>query len=160
MKGEAEKQVISVFGPTAVGKTAYALALPETRSIASLHYTGFDIISADSRQIYQDIKIISGADIPTHLPANTKIHGIGILQANEDWSVAHFVKFAREIIADSLKNNRLPIIVGGTGLYHQQLFAPAPTLQIKPNAKLRASLNKLSLEKLQDKLEEINPQKW
>lgn len=160
--------ILSILGPTAVGKTQFAFDLIDVIP-AEAGIQGFDIISADSRQVYRDIPVISGADLDDKWQIvngeyfkkdNVKVYGVSILEANEDWSVAHFVDFARKIIKSSLKNNRLVLVVGGTGLYHQQLFEPSESLGIKPDKKLREKLDKLSLEDLQKKLKKLDLNKF
>jgi tRNA dimethylallyltransferase len=180
------KKIISIVGPTATGKTKFALQMVvELGQKPALdpkkEFTGFDLISADSRQIYKSIAIISGADVPADFKLDTvdglpysvyqkkisaegdntiNLHGVGILEKNQEWSVAHFVNFAREVINWSWKNDRLPIVVGGTGLYHKHLFDPAMTINVPPNEKLRAELEKLNLEELQLKLQDLDLEKW
>jgi len=163
-------QLISIVGPTATGKTKLALQL--TKVLAN-DYQGFDLISADSRQVYQGLEIISGADLPAgfklaqeksfsfpfYQAEKVNIHGISIISAQAEWSVTHFQQLALAVITSSLKNNRLPIVVGGTGLYHQHLFNQDPKLYIKPNAKLRAKLSKLSVTDLQKQLDQSDPTK-
>lgn len=168
----ANKILLSIIGPTGVGKTHFALSLCE--KLKSFPYKGFDLISADSRQVYKDLKIISGADVPVGFIPNlddkisthfyekdyVRIYGVSILPYQAEWSVSHFRSFAKQIIEESWLNNRLPILVGGTGLYHDQLFNPSPILDIKPDPELRAELSQLNLKDLQNKLKEISPARF
>jgi tRNA dimethylallyltransferase len=170
-----QNKIISIIGPTAVGKTSFALKLIdflEEKDI--LEYTGFDIISADSRQVYKNLKIISGADIPPDFnkkddcfkkvshsqKKETRIYGIGMLEYQDEWSVAHFREFAQDIIKKSHAAGRLPIIVGGTGLYHEHLFNPSPILNIAPNQELRNELSGLEVVELQEKLCQLDQEKF
>lgn len=168
MSFSPSKHLLSIVGPTGVGKTGLALALCE--SLMDTPYNGFNLISVDSRQIYKDLKIISGADIPEGFVQSfgeeisncfyekdrLRIYGVSILPYQAEWSVSHFRSFAKQVIEESWLNKRLPILVGGTGLYHDQLFNPSPVLDIKPNPELRAELSQLSLKDLQNKLKEIS----
>jgi tRNA dimethylallyltransferase len=159
-------KLISIVGPTAVGKTSFTLKLVKflKNSISDGSYQGFNIISADSRQVYKDLMITSGADIPPDFDnkgiyfekENIRLYGLLKLDYQEEWSLAHFKKYAEKIIQKSWDDNRLPIIVGGTGLYHEHLFNDSSTIWIKPNAELRGQLSKLSLSQLQDKLQIVN----
>ncbi|MCL4208491.1 hypothetical protein KJZ63_02560 [Patescibacteria group bacterium] len=164
-----QKRLLSIVGPTGVGKTSLALALCE--SLKDTPYKGFNLISADSRQVYKDLKIISGADIPEgfvqsfgeeisncfYEKDHLRIYGVSILPYQAEWSVSHFRSFAKQVIEESWLSNRLPILVGGTGLYHDQLFNPSPILDIKPDSELRSELSQLNLKDLQNKLKEISP---
>lgn len=109
-----EKQrVIAVVGPTASGKTALGIALAQK--------LGGEIISADSMQIYE------GLDIATAKPTAEEMQGIphhliGILPRSQAFSAAEYVSLAKEKIAEVAARGKLPIIVGGTGLYVDSLL--------------------------------------
>ncbi len=162
---------ISIIGPTAVGKTNLALQLAELPFIQK-KFSGVDIISADSRQVYIGLEIISGVDMPVNFQfhqskhesneaslfkyRNVNIHGVLIKNPNQDWSLAHFREFAQKIITSGWSKERLPIIVGGTGLYHQYLLSSDPTINIAPDLKVREKATQLSIGGLQDWLKAIN----
>ncbi len=102
--------MLAVVGPTATGKTALGVALAEA-------FEG-EVISADSMQIYK------GLDVGTAKVAPDETHGIphhavDILEPDEPFSVADFVTLAGTLEADISARGRLPILVGGTGLYVQ-----------------------------------------
>jgi len=102
-----------IYGATASGKSDFAMRY------ASCH--NGEIVSADSMQIYR------GMDIGTAKPSvqdrqNIAHHCIDIVQPNQSFSVASWVQFADLAILDILKRNKLPIIVGGTGLYIKGLL--------------------------------------
>ena len=106
-------KAIFIVGPTASGKTKASI------EIAKLF--GGEIISADSMQIYKGIHVASAAPdedekqgIPHHL--------IEFLELNEEFSVADYVKLAREKIKEINSRGKLPVIVGGTGLYISSLL--------------------------------------
>lgn len=165
--------VFSVVGTTAVGKTSFAFQLAEAL-LANKKYSGVDIISADSRQIYKGLEILSGADIPEGFErekdlsvsafgffqkGNVRLFGISIVQPDEDWSVAQFQVYARSIIDQSRMARRAIIIVGGTGLYHEQLFNLDATLQIPPNEEFRALAQDMTVLELQHLLQQLSPEK-
>lgn len=116
-------KAIFIVGPTASGKTSLSIELAKT--------FGGEIVSADSMQIYKGIHIASAAPdeqekcgIPHHL--------IEFLEIDEEFSVADYVKLARQCIKEINSRGKLPIIVGGTGLYISSLldnieFADADT---------------------------------
>lgn len=106
-------KLISVVGPTASGKTALAVELAK-------HYNG-EIISADSMQIYK------GMNIATAKPDYTEMQGIphhlmDFLPSDKSYSVADFVNYAASCIDNIVKQGKLPIIAGGTGLYVDSLL--------------------------------------
>jgi len=99
-----------------------------------------ELISADSRQIYQGLDIGTGKDHPHHI----KIHLIDLITPNQSFSVAQYQKLAFQEISKIHQKNKLPIIVGGTGQYIDSLVNPdKSTYAIKPNNFLRFFLNKL-----------------
>ena len=95
-------QVLIICGPTATGKTRLALKLAEKLN--------GQLISADSRQVYIDMDIGTGKD----QPRGVKIHGYDLVKPDQDFSLAHFVDFARPLIKKLHQQNQLPILVGGT----------------------------------------------
>lgn len=101
-----------LLGPTAVGKTAVALALTA--------YWPLEIISADSRQIYRRLDI--GTAKPTRKEqARARHHGINLVDPGERYSAGHFARDAVGWLADIRSRGKLPMIVGGTGLYVRAL---------------------------------------
>ena len=166
-------KIISVVGPTASGKTSFALGLAVNHLSDTAHdYDGVDLISVDSRQVYKGIETLTGADIPEGFEEiNTEkfqynffqnkektisLHGVSCISLEDDWSVAHFKNFAIDIVEIAWKKNRLPILVGGTGLYHQYLFSKDENLYIPPNSDLRKRAKTMSLEELQKWLESVD----
>jgi tRNA dimethylallyltransferase len=172
-------KLISIIGPTAVGKTSFLLKLIDYLNTqnSGVNYDSYNLISADSRQVYKDLMIISGADVPSDFVRqnetnedttsiqyfekdNLRLYGLLDLNYQDEWSLAHFKKFAQTLIKQSWKENRLPIIVGGTGLYHEYLFNDSSTIGIGPNNKLRKELSSLSLSELQQRLEEVDKDRF
>lgn len=170
-----DQPIVSIIGPTAVGKTKLALAVAKA-AIAAGFFKGVDIISADSRQIYQGLEVITGADIPLdfHQCSQQKLpfpffvtddkkialHGIAIVKPDEEWSVSHFQQFAQTVIQTAREQRHLPLIVGGTGLYHRHLFNPDQHLHVGPDETTRAQVEELSLTELQDWAKQVNPDRW
>lgn len=166
-------KIISIVGPTAVGKTSFVLDLSE-KILENKAYAGVDLISADSRQVYQGLEIISGADVPSNFSLNTdqkltypfytkneiNLHGVSIVSPDEEWSVIHFQDLAWEIIKLAKKKNRLIIVIGGTGLYHDQLLNLDTSLRIKPNDKVRQKAERMKLEDLQNWAKKVNPARF
>lgn len=115
-----------------------------------------ELISADSRQVYQGMDIVTGKD----RPKGVKIHGLDLVKPNEEFSVAHFVEFAATLINQIIKRQKLPIIVGGTGLYIDSLVKPPKTLAVKPDWQLRKKLESKTVGQLQRQLKKLNPARF
>ena len=103
-----EGTVLVICGPTAVGKTKYAI-------IAAQHFDG-EIVSCDSMQIYQHMDIGSAKPTAEELQA-ARHHLVDFADPGKPFSVAEYQKLAREAIDDILSRGKLPIVCGGTGLY-------------------------------------------
>jgi tRNA dimethylallyltransferase len=162
--------VLSIVGTTAVGKTDMAMAVAH-ELILENHETGIDVISADSRQVFKGLEVLTGADIPAEFTRTrdekicdkdffvhdtVRLFGVSMLEPSEEWSVGLFQTYAHGIINNSLKENRKIIIVGGTGLFHRHLFTTDPRLQVAPNQALRNEAAAMSVEALQAWLEKVD----
>lgn len=141
-------KILIICGPTATGKTKLAAKLAKK-------FNGV-LISADSRQVYQDMDIVTGKV----RPQGVKIYGYDLVKPDENFSVAHFVKFAQPLIGEFLSKNQLPIIVGGTGLYLNALANPFETLNLPPNQALRKKLTKKTIGQLQKALIKLAPARF
>lgn len=106
-------KVIVVAGPTAVGKTALGIKLAQK-------FDG-EIISGDSQQVYRKLDIGTAKASPAEQAA-AHHHLIDVREVCQTYSVYDFVKEAKVAIADIVSRGKLPIIVGGTGLYLQSLL--------------------------------------
>ncbi|MBI2018397.1 tRNA (adenosine(37)-N6)-dimethylallyltransferase MiaA [Candidatus Daviesbacteria bacterium] len=89
-----------------------------------------------------------------------KIHMYDVVSLKIQFTVADYVKDANRVINDIEKRGKLPIIVGGTGLYAKALIEGLSSLETPVNKKLRQKLNFLSLKQLQKKLQKIASEKW
>ncbi len=105
-------KTVFILGPTASGKTSLSIELAKE--------FGGEIVSADSMQIYKGIHIASAAPDKAEMEG-VPHHLLEFLEPNESFSVADYVKQAREKIKEINSRGRLPIVVGGTGLYINSL---------------------------------------
>ena len=126
-------KILVIVGPTASGKTALSISCAEK--------FGGEIVSADSMQIYE------GLDIATAKPTADEMHGIkhymiGFLPADKTYSVADYVCDAEKYIKDIHVRGKLPIIVGGTGLYIDSLVNNIKFTQSPTDNELRVKLQK------------------
>lgn len=133
------KPLVVIVGQTASGKTALALELAEK-------FNG-EIICADSRTVYRGMDI--GTAKPT-IDEQTKIphHCIDLVDPNETFSVAQFKTCALEAVEDISERGKLPIMVGGTGLYIDAVLFDY-TFGDEPDYKLRAELSEKTIDELQ-----------
>lgn len=126
------KTLISVVGPTAIGKTSLAIALAK-------HYSA-EIISADSRQFYKELKIGTAVPCKEELLA-AKHHCIQHISIFDHYSVGDFEKEAIAILDDLFKTNDIAILVGGSGLYVDAVINGLDDFPTVPSS-YREALNK------------------
>ena len=105
---QIQPPVVVIAGPTASGKSGLALKLAERLD--------GEIVNADSMQIYKDLPILSAIPSPSD-QARIAHHGYAVLDAGERCSVARWLNLTREIISDLHGRGKIPIMVGGTGMY-------------------------------------------
>lgn len=131
-------KVIVICGPTASGKTALSVELAKK--------INGEIISADSMQIYKDMDI--GTAKPTHDEMQgIKHYLIDCVSPTKRYSVADFKKDATNAIEEILNKNKIPIIVGGTGLYVDSLIYEINYNEMNVDLEYRAELEKIADEK-------------
>ena len=102
------QRVICVVGPTASGKTKMGVALAK-------RFSG-EVVSVDSMQIYRGMAIGTAAPTPAEMEG-VPHHMIGVADPAESWSVSRFTEAADRCVQDILSRGKLPVLVGGTGLY-------------------------------------------
>jgi len=145
------KKVILLAGPTASGKSNLAIQLAR-------HFNS-EIINADSMQIYKEISILTSKP-NIKGKKNIKHHLYGFISVKENFSTGHWLKMVIKKIEDLWKNDKIPIIVGGTGLYFKALTDGLVKIPDIPN-KLRTSTRKLHKKigqrKFYSQLVELDP---
>ena len=132
-------RVIAVVGATASGKTSYAIELAKK--------INGEIISADSRLVYK------GMDIGTAKPTIDEMqeiphYMIDVVEPEYNYSVGLYVKEAKKHITDIISRGKVPIVVGGTGLYFRVLLENYDLPDVKPDYELRKELSSYSYEEL------------
>jgi len=141
--------IICVLGATATGKTELA---------ANLAYQlDTEIISADSRQVYKDMDIGTGKDIDDFYIKNKQIpyHLINILEAGEKYNVYRYQKDFLKVFADLKNRNKVPIIVGGSGLYIEAVLGGFKLIYVPRNEILRDEIEKKEMHELIEILKNI-----
>jgi len=141
------KKLLVICGPTAIGKTRLALYLAKV-------FNG-ELISADSRQVYQGMDIGTGKE----WGQGVKIWGYDLIEPTRKFSAAQYAKYAKGVIKRIWQKNKLPILVGGTGFYIEAVTAGFETLDVGRNKKLRATLKNKSAHELFTILANLDPRK-
>ena len=145
------KKIILLAGPTASGKSKLAINLAKK--------INGEIINADSMQIYKEFSILSSR--PTKLEIRkVKHHLYGIISVKKLFSAGDWLKEAKKKINVCLKKKKIPIIVGGTGLYFSTIttgISKIPEIDIKTRSKVRALYNRLGHQKFYKKLLKLDP---
>ena len=144
--------LIVIAGPTAVGKTAAAIAVARR--------FGGEIVSADSRQIYRGMDIGTAKPTPAERAAAPH-HLLDIRDPDQDFSLADYAAAARETIADIQARGRVPILAGGTPLYVNAIVEGWRMPGVPPDPALRAALEaeaaREGLAPLEARLAAIDP---
>ena len=153
VKPKTKPKIVCIGGPTSVGKTNLAITLAKL-------FDG-EIISCDSIAIYKGLDI--GSAKPTRdEQLEAKHYMIDIKQPFDEYSVAEYKNDVKIIIQEILRRNKLPIVVGGTGLYMKGLLFPMELGASEKSDEIRQKYQKLFEEKggeyLLEKLREIDPQ--
>lgn len=144
--------LVAIVGPTGIGKSQLALRLAQT-------FEG-EIVSADSRQVYHYM------DIGTAKPNREELslvphHLISIVNPDEDFSLAQYQELAYKVIGDIHQRNKLPILVGGSGMYMWSILEGWGIPRVPPDLEFRRSLEEIAArvgkDELYQKLEEVDP---
>ncbi|HEX9008241.1 MAG TPA: tRNA (adenosine(37)-N6)-dimethylallyltransferase MiaA [Patescibacteria group bacterium] len=147
------QKVLIICGPTATGKTSLALKIAKILGGAS-------ILSADSRQIYTGLDIVSGKDIPKDLDSSIRFFGINLFKPNQIANLSEYVGYARKVLKEEISENHPVIIVGGTGLYLKGLTEELSDIGVPNDLDLRDRLSSLSTASLQDELKKLDQNKF
>lgn len=143
-------KILIIVGPTASGKSDLAVSLAKK-------FNG-EIISADSRQVYKGFNIGSGKITKKEM-GGIKHHLLDVADPKRDYTVARFKRDARKSLKEILRQNKLPIIAGGTGLYIDALVYNTNLPPVPPNKTLRTKLEKKSAVDLYQSLRKIDPKR-
>jgi tRNA dimethylallyltransferase len=141
------EKLISIVGLTSSGKSGLGIELARL-------FNG-EIVSADSRQVYKGLDWCSGKVNEEEL-AMAKHHLIDIANLGEQFTLFDFQREAYKAIDDIISRNKIPFMVGGTGLYSRSIVEGFDLTEDKPNFELREKLEKLSKDELLKMCEEKN----
>lgn len=166
----APKKLLIISGPTSSGKTSLALILAK--------HLNAEIVSADSRHVYKGMDIGTGKDIDKNSKLKTlaspnenfsvgfrrkegiPIWLVDVVRPDYHFNLGDWYRLVESVISNISARNKLPIIVGGTGLYIKSLLVPLKNILLKPNLKLRKKLESKSLFELQNLLKQRDPSKY
>ncbi len=151
MQIKKNKTLISIVGPTAIGKTSLAIEIAK-------HYNT-EIISCDSRQFFKEMK--TGTAVPSDDElAQVKHHFIQNISIHEKYSVGDFERDGLTFLDNYFETNDICIMVGGSGLYEKAItvgFDEFPDIDPKVREQLNLELEEFGIEKLQEELKRVDP---
>jgi tRNA dimethylallyltransferase len=145
------KKIILIAGPTASGKSKLAISLAKKLK--------GEIINADSMQIYKEFSVLSSRPSKIEIK-KAKHHLYGLISVKKYFSAGDWLKEAKRIINHCLKKKKIPIIVGGTGLYFNTItkgISKIPDIDIKTRNKVRNLFKKLGFSKFYEQLLKLDP---
>ena len=147
---DKQSKIILISGPTASGKTSFAVKIAKK--------VNGEIINADSMQVYKHLKILT-ARPNKETRNNIKHHLYGVIDLNKKFSTGQWLKVAIKKIKEIKKKKKIPILVGGTGLYFQSLIdglVKIPEIPLKFRKKIRLMQKKDGQKKFYNKLIKID----
>lgn len=142
-----EYDLITILGPTASGKTKYAV-----RAAKSLDA---EILSADSRQVYRGMDIGTGKDLCEY--EGVPYHLIDIVDAGTKYNIFEYQRDFEKAYQDIVSRGKKAILCGGSGLYIESVTQGYKLQEVAPNPELRAELERYSDQELIAKLEALKP---
>ncbi len=154
------RKLLVICGPTATGKTTLAIHLAKR--------VDGELISADSKQVYQGLDIGTGKDLPKgaklkgkgyYIIDGVRVWGYDLVNPKKTFSVANYVRMTSKILKDIWQRKKLPILVGGTGFYIKGVVDGIETVSIPPNIKLRKTLENKKKDELFEILAQLSPVK-
>tara|TARA_B100001093_G_scaffold361927_1_gene346673 strand:- start:97 stop:1005 length:909 start_codon:yes stop_codon:yes gene_type:complete len=148
---DLKSKIILIYGPTASGKSNFAIKL--SKKISG------EIINADSMQVYNELKILSAKPYKRDYQ-KIKHHLYGFHSVKKKFSTGDWLKLANQKILSIKKRNKVPILVGGTGLYFKALtdgLVSIPNIPIKFRERIRSLHRKIGNKKFFSELIKIDP---
>ena len=148
---DLKSKIILIYGPTASGKSNFAIKLAKK--------INGEIVNADSMQVYKELKILSARPLPKNYK-NIKHHLYGFQSVKKNFSSGNWLKLVNKKILDIRKRKKIPILVGGTGLYFKAItegLVNIPNIPIRIRSKIRFLHKKLGVKKFFSKLVKLDP---
>ena len=148
---DLKSKIVLIYGPTASGKSEFAIKLAKK--------INGEIINADSMQVYKELKILSARPYKKDYQ-DIKHYLYGFFSVKKNFSTGDWLKLIDKKIIDLKKRKKIPILVGGTGLYFKSLtegLVNIPNIPIKFREKIRSLHLKLGPKKFFSKLAKLDP---
>jgi len=148
---DKQSKIILISGPTASGKSIFAIKIAKR--------INGEVINADSMQVYRQLKILTARPNKEE-QKNIKHHMYGVIDLNKKFSTGQWLNMAVKKIKEIKKRKKIPILVGGTGLYFQSLIdglVKIPEIPVKFRNKIRLIQKKEGQKKFYKKLLKIDP---
>ncbi len=148
---DIKSKIILIAGPTASGKSSFAIKLAKK--------INGEIINADSMQVYKEIKVLTARPKKKE-QQNIKHHLYGFQSAKKNFSTGQWLTFAKKKIKEIQKKNKIPILVGGTGLYFKAItegLVKIPKIPLKLRIQVRDLQKKLGQDQFYKRLIKIDP---
>jgi len=148
---DLKSKIILIYGPTASGKSIFAIKLAKK--------INGEIINADSMQVYKELKILSARPFQKNYQ-KIKHHLYGFQTVKKNFSVGDWLKLVNQKILEIKKRKKIPILVGGTGLYFKALtdgIVNIPNIPMRFRTKIRSLYKKIGSKKFYSKLIKIDP---
>ncbi len=146
-----KSKIILIYGPTASGKSDFAIKLAKK--------VRGEIVNTDSMQVYKELKILTARPFKNNIQ-KIKHHLYGFRKSNKDFSTGDWLKIVVKKIDEIKKRKKIPILVGGTGLYFKALtegLVEIPSVPLKLRNKIRLLQKNIGQEKFYKKLLNIDP---
>jgi len=148
---DLKSKIVLIYGPTASGKSNFAIKIAKK--------INGEIINADSMQVYKELKILSARPFQKQIQ-KIKHHLYGFQSVKKNFSTGDWLKLVNQKILEIKKRKKVPILVGGTGLYFKSLtegLVNIPNIPIKFREKIRSLHKRLGSKKFFLKLVKIDP---
>ena len=148
---DTKSKIILISGPTASGKSTFAIKLAKK--------INGEVINADSMQVYKELKILTARPSKKE-QQNIKHHLYGFQSVKKNFSTGEWQKLAIKKIYELKKRNKIPILVGGTGLYFKSLtegLVKIPKIPLKFRNKVRSLQKKIGQKKFYNQLLKLDP---
>ena len=158
---DGEIDLVCVVGPTASGKTRYAVSLArkfnQLEAVGGSHgLAGAEILSADSRQIYRGMDIGTGKDLGEY--GEIPVHLVDIADAGTRFNIYEYQEAFEKAYSDIRSRGGIPILCGGSGLYVEAATCGYTLPQIPPDETLRSSLEAEDADSLRKRLLSLRPE--
>ncbi len=148
---DLKSKIVLIYGPTASGKSLFAIKLAKK--------IGGEIINADSMQVYKELKVLTARPLKKDYN-NIKHHLYGFQSVKKKFSTGDWLKLVKEKIENIKKRKKVPILVGGTGLYFKALtdgLVDIPNIPMKFRKNIRYLHKKIGPKKFFSKLVKLDP---